>query len=237
MLALVLACAFMVAWIRSTITYDSIEWNGNPYRFYMESCLNRLHLNCTSHLENEPRFSLMNMKPKQVWGYKKDKETGTESYDPIRFNHDRCDWRCEIAGLHVIRGRSAFNDVARADLEFVLCIIPHWYFAILLTLLSAYLPVAERRICRLRLSAPRREASQPASLIYPRRHRSFEFWRSLVHALGLSASVNRVQRRPKRSAVRCADANLSFNRASKRSVNGTAGIDVNRGVISRWGVA
>jgi hypothetical protein len=121
MLALVLACAFMVAWIRSTITYDSIEWNGNPYRFYMESCLNRLHLNCTSHLENEPRFSLWNMKPKQVWGYKKDKETGTESYDPIRFNHDRCDWRCEIAGLHVIRGRSAFNDVGRADLEFVLC--------------------------------------------------------------------------------------------------------------------
>ena len=146
MLALVLACAFMVAWIRSTITYDSIEWNGNPYRFYMESCLNRLHLNCTSHLENEPRFSLMNMKPKQVWGYNKDKETGTESYDPIRFNHDRCDWRCEIAGLHVIRGRSAFNDVARADLEFVLCIIPHWYFAILLTLLSAYLLLTKPRV-------------------------------------------------------------------------------------------
>ena len=161
LLTLVMACAFMVAWIRSTITYDSItydsiEWNGNPYKFYVESCLNRLHLNCTSHLENEPRFSLMNMKPKQVWGYKKDKDTGTELYDPMRFNSDRCDWRCEIAGLHVIRGRSAFNDVARTDLEFVLCIIPYWYFVILLTAVSAYLLLSNPRVTKPKIDVENR---------------------------------------------------------------------------------
>ena len=147
---LAMACVFMVVWVRSELTYDSVFVNRGKVSYRIlthDSAFTFLRFQSTSR---EFAFD-----PLPVW-------TSTDFGDRKRMPFDDMqgmdiDWRVDCFGFHFGAGLSKDRLKLEPDAYLNIAVVPYWSITIPLTLISLWLLLFKPR------SSTRTKTPEPIS--------------------------------------------------------------------------
>jgi hypothetical protein len=123
--ALVMACALMGLWMRSTVTFDSVFFYFGSVRWGISSVDSRIWFLKSTPLSGESMATWFSQRYQAL-------------FDPMK--NANVVWRNDWGGFHIGRyHRQLLNQTATGEFVADSCMIPYWCFVLPLTLLSAYL--------------------------------------------------------------------------------------------------
>ena len=126
---LVMACVFMVGWLRSLSRFEYIDITFGNVTYGVVSMHSGLDFFRTKELNPTIVWDFISFDSVELFIKTRDPENGTPWSPDFEF-----EWRWDWAGFHIGEGR--YKNPNRRDQD---CMIPYWFIVIPLTAIAAWL--------------------------------------------------------------------------------------------------